>query len=127
MAHTVDWDRHDSTFKAFGASLILTTGEDGKPAPIAKLMWKHGEQVTLHLHVLSFPMVRAVSRGYGYDKKTALVEECVAEVRRAYVKDAVAQCRPDFRTLFDAMTNKPDGQDWQRAWQDAGFTVVECQ
>ena len=66
----------------------------------------NGLTVRAFVHVLGLPMVRGISRGGGYDMKSAAVADAVA---RYNMKEALSEgCNAEQLEIVQAFANAPD-------------------
>ncbi|MDI1263881.1 MAG: hypothetical protein PS018_11550 [bacterium] len=113
------YEQHSKAFEHVSA-YVVTKGDD-IIATVAFKFAKSGMRTTCYLHILGAQMVRAYASGGGYDKCSASVYSAI---------DRVKPDENDIRTLQragafrDAVTD--DGQHWDNALRQAGFTVHQA-
>jgi hypothetical protein len=128
------YTQHDAAFRNVSAFVIMRDGE--KVATVALKYPRDGAgRLFAYVHWLGLPMVRAYAGGYGYDKRTAAVgnaarkmDRNAAATRAAEFGVEYAQSRPWFEyyaTFVDAAA-KDGGEDWARALEKAGFSVLQA-
>lgn len=121
------YDQHDAAFARVSAYVVT---KDGKH--VASVSIKHpadgAGRLYAYVHWLGLEMVRSHANGYGYDKRTAAVSGCAAQILKhlaapkysEIIRDADA-CRA-FCTAIDA----DNGAEWTRNIEDAGFAVMRA-
>lgn len=133
------YEQHAAAFRHVSAYVVLKDGE--RVATIAFKFPKDGAgRLYAYVHWIGVEMVRGHANGYGYDKRSAAVESAVAridltniekEARALFPDDDVKAnmrafaCLAGPKALKDALTNI-GGNNWDRALQDAGFTVLQA-
>ena len=98
--------------------------------PVAKVFIRYGGRsspngltVRAFVHVLGLPMVRGISRGGGYDMKSAAVADAVA---RYNMKEALSEgCNAEQLEVIGAFASAPDSAHWDSHMRAAGFTVFQ--
>lgn len=116
------YDQHDKAFQHVSAFVILKDGE--RVATIAFKFPKDGaSRLYAYVHWIGIEMVRGYASGYGYDKRSAAIESAVA--RLPYTDELDENHKPDLALFRSALTDI-GGNTWDRALQDAGFTVLQA-
>lgn len=133
------YDQHRAAFARVSAFVILKDGE--RVATVAiKFPADGAGRLYAYFHVLGVPMARAFAGGYGYDKRSAAVSAALAkvavspplpdsEIGEASRANYRAMCEREaakaaaWRALAPTL-NK--GDDWTRALEKAGFTVLQA-
>lgn len=114
------YNQHQNAFKHVSAYVILKDGQ--RVATIAFRFPKDGAgRLWVYVHWIGIEMVRGYAGGYGYDKKSAAVESAAVLLRRL-CEQSYSQGLDDFsRSIIDI-----GGNTWDRALQEAGFTVLQA-
>jgi hypothetical protein len=111
------YDQHREAFRYVSAFVILKHGE--RVATIALKLPKDGAGgLFAYVHCFGFEMVRGYAGGYGYDKRSAAVENAMANMRS----------KATTANAFDLSSalSEIGGNTWDRALQDAGYTVLQA-
>ena len=112
------YDQHDAAFANVSAFVILKGAE--RVATVAIKFPKDGAgRLYAYVHWIGTEMVRGMAGGYGYDKRTAAVSNA-AEKLDVPVEHKSAHAD------FAVSLRDPDGRDWTRKLEDAGFTVLQA-
>lgn len=109
---------HEKAFSNVSAYVILKNGE--RVATIAFKFPKDGAgRLYAYVHYFGSEMVRGYAGGYGYDKRSAAVEDAIDNVNHA-------QLEPGFDLTFIRALTNIGGDSWDNALRDAGFTVLQA-
>lgn len=115
------YDQHAAAFAKVSAWVVLMGGE--RVATVAIKFPRDGAgRLYAYVHWLGDAMVRGLAAGYGYDKRSAAIENATARMTRPGV---TYMDSPDAKAFRAALTNV-GGKDWTRALEDAGFTVLQA-
>lgn len=110
------YDQHQAAFSNVSAFVITKDGE--RVATIAFKFPRDGAgrlYAYVHYFGVDSPMVRGFANGYGYDKKSAAVEDAIRKSTHFPHPNAFRLALCDI-----------GGSDWQRRLQDAGFNVMQA-
>lgn len=119
------YDQHRAAFSNVSAYVVLLNGE--KVATIAIKFPRDGAgRLYAYVHWFGAEMVRGYAGGYGYDKRTAAVQDAVRKIHDvpedgANLSEEVAQRR----AFHDAIDNA-GGEYFDRALIKVGFTVLQA-
>jgi hypothetical protein len=112
------YEQHESAFKNVSAFVILKDGE--RVATIAFKFPKDGAgRLYAYVHWLGLEMVRGHANGYGYDKKSAAVEDAMTALKK--LGNTPNDCMVFWSALRDI-----GGAAWDSALREAGFTVLQA-
>ena len=136
------YEQHDAAFRQVSAFAILRNGE-----PVAHIAFKYPRdgagRLYAYVHWLGVEMVRGYAGGYGYDKRSAAIENAVPKIPRFdFSEDAQARriagypaaamqleisqnAENEKLDLFRAALSDIGGNNWDRALHDAGFRVFQ--
>lgn len=110
------YDQHTAAFKNVSAYVILKDGE--RVATIAfKFPADGAGRLYAYVHWFGIPMVRGFANGYGYDKKSAAVEDAV---------DKLPEFGSGGHLEFKKALSNIGGNSWENSLRDAGFTVFQA-
>lgn len=122
------YDQHKASFSQVSAFVICYGAE--KVATIAFKFPRDGAgRLLAYVHWLGVPMVRGHAGGYGYDKKSAAVESAIEKLKKDndfVTKNKVFGPGADEFTELCRALGDCKGDDWQRALENAGFTVFQA-
>ena len=117
------YDQFDKATGMLEAWVILIEGDY-----CARVVLKHGGQLTAYCQVWGFPMAKGIARGGNYDRATAGVESAFAKIQAR--EDGVLSCDPRreeqllrLQSLI-ANTRENDGTHWFNRLEQAGVTVA---
>mgnify|MGYP007027787624 CR=1 FL=1 len=84
-----------------------------------------------YVHFIGAPMVRGHAGGYGYDKRTAAIEDAFKKIDPAYFapyvgSDPWANTRRECARFVKAINGAKDGTEWHRSLTNAGYTVLQA-
>jgi len=81
-----------------------------------------------YVHWLGLEMTRGHAGGYGYDKRTAAVSGAAINAIAAHKHDEKTEATPELeaRRAFFLAAARDAGDDWTRALEKAGFTVLQA-
>lgn len=113
------YDQHKAAFANVSAYVVMK-GEDCI-ANVAFKFAKSGLRTTVYFHIIGAQMVRAYASGGGYDKCSAAVQSAVARVE---AHDGDTQTIQRVGAFRAALTD--DGQHWDNALRQAGFSVWQA-
>jgi hypothetical protein len=114
------YDQHMTHFARVSAYVILRNGE--RVATIAFRFPADGAgRLYAYVHWLGVPMVRGFAGGFGYDKRSAAVENALPRMRM--VDDFEARM---YQEQFIGGLRVDNGHYWNRRLEDAGFTVLQA-
>lgn len=124
------YDQHRAAFSNVSAFVVMKGAElVGKVA--LKFPRDGAGRLYAYVHFFGMPMVRGFAGGYGYDKRTAAVEDAMKKIDPAYFtpddygnnwEKERAECE-EFR---NAILSARDGVEWSNAFTNAGFTVHQA-
>lgn len=118
------YDQHSAAFANVSAFVILKDGK--KVATVALKFPRDGAgRLYAYVHWLGLEMVRGFAGGYGYDKRSAAVADALGKMPVLYPVDrglGGLSGYDNFRGARLAM----DSDDWTRALERAGFTVLQA-
>jgi len=133
------YDQHRAAFSRVSAFVILKDGE--RVATVAiKFPADGASRLYAYTHVFGVEMTRAYAGGYGYDKRSAAVAsafsrvdagkgmdlETLPEANRAEYAALHAETAA-MAAAWRALAPELDkGDDWTRALEKAGFTVLQA-
>jgi hypothetical protein len=116
---TTIYDQHDAAFRQVSAFVILKDKE--RVATIAFKFPKDGAGILwAYVHFFGSEMVRGRAGGYGYDKRSAAIEHAAQRML------ATPNGWQHHQEAFHAAIKDIGGNSWDRALQDAGFTVLQA-
>lgn len=125
------YDQHRAAFANVSAYVILR----GRNV-IGKIAFKFPRdgagRLYAYVHFHGMPMVRGYAGGYGYDKRTAAIEDAFAKIDPAYFnpkdgqEDYWAKDRKECRRFVKAINGTKDGHEWQRSLEEAGYIVAQA-
>lgn len=109
-------EQHDAAFRQVQAYVILKGSE--RVATIAfKFPHDGAGRLYAYVHWLGASMVRGYANGYGYDKRSAAVKSAVRAIQPGVPVPGDVFC--------DAL-RACGGLSWDRALENAGFTVFQA-
>jgi hypothetical protein len=137
------YELHDKAFARVSAFVVARNG--AKVATVALKFPADGAgRLYAYVHWIGLEMVRSHAGGYGYDKRSAAIEEAVSKIgrfdrseeaqeRRNAGKSAAAM-QSELSTIadnekldrFKTALRATGGRDWTRALENAGFTVWQA-
>jgi len=111
------YDQHRAAFANVSAYVILQGSE--RVATVAIKYPRDGAgRLYAYVHILGLQMVRGFVNGYGYDKRSAAVSDAI---RRLCKQETPASTWP-----LTVALSLDGGDDWTRAVEKAGFTVLQA-
>lgn len=117
------YTQHDAAFNRVSAYVILRNGEH-----VAKVAFKFpadgAGRLYAYVHWFGIEMVRGYANGYGYDKKSAAVEDAISAAAKRIISSPEKHSF-SYLEFCRALTNI-GGNNWDRALVDAGFTVIQA-
>lgn len=109
------YEQHNATFKNVEAFIILK--DNKRVATIAFKFPRDGAgRLYAYVHWIGLKMVRGSATGYGYDKRSAAIES-------AFKKQPDI---PNDAMVFWSALRNINGNTWNRALENAGFTVLQA-
>lgn len=125
------YDRHRAAFGNVSAFVIMQGGE--RVASVALKFPRDGAgRLYAYVHFFGMPMVRGFAGGYGYDKRTAAVEDAMKKINPAYFAgdgktgSHWEKERDQCEAFRDAISKARDGVEWADSFRKAGFTVLQA-
>ena len=121
------YEMHEKAFAKVSAFVILKDGE--RVATVAiKFPADGAGRLWAYVHWLGLEMVRGHAGGYGYDKRTAAVSGAAINAIAAHKHDEKTEATPELeaRRAFFLAAARDAGDDWTRALEKAGFTVLQA-
>lgn len=115
--------QHQSAFNRVSAFVILN-GSDRVATVAIKFPADGAGRLYAYVHWFGAAMVRGFANGYGYDKRSAAVASAIAKIACPGIGDSTYAARLAFDAFVSAFAQ--DGQDWTRALEQAGFTVLQA-
>jgi hypothetical protein len=114
------YEMHEKAFAKVSAFVILKGGE--RVATVAiKFPADGAGRLWAYVHLIGLEMVRGHAGGYGYDKRSAAVSAAIQRIPFADNNhDALT------RGAFQGAAAAMDSDDWTRALEKAGFTVLQA-
>jgi hypothetical protein len=110
--------QHDAAFASVSAFVILQGGT--RVATVAIKYPRDGAgRLYAYVHWLGVAMVRGHANGYGYDKRSAAVANASRKIEWPIDTGSGSGA-------FAAAIAKDGGEDWARAVEKAGFTVLQA-
>lgn len=116
------YEQHDKAFSHVSTYAILKDG-----VPVAKVALKFPKdgagRLWAYVHWIGCEMVRSYAGGYGYDKRSAAVQNAgvAFQVSKAWSEKGMDANGIEFINALREM----GGKDWTHALQDAGFVVFQ--
>lgn len=111
------YDQHDKAFKNVSAYVVCKNGD--RVATISFKSPSDGAgRLYAYVHWIGVEMVRGYANGYGYDKKSAAIEDAVARIKSRGKED-------DLKAFIAALVDV-GGSYWDRRLMDAGFNVFQA-
>lgn len=121
------YEQHAAAFNRVSAFVILKGAE--RVATVAiKFPADSAGRLYAYVHYFGHRMFRGFANGGGYDKRSAAVSAAACWLPLAcsddatYLEPAQIETRKDFRNALENV----GGQDWTRALEQAGFTVLQA-
>jgi len=124
------YDQHRAAFSNVSAFVVMNGAE--LVAKVAIKFPRDGAgRLYAYVHFFSMPMVRGFAGGYGYDKRTAAVEDAMKKIDPAYFSpdkygNTWEKERAECEEFRNAILAARDGQDWTDSFRKAGFTVLQA-
>lgn len=124
------YDQHRVAFSNVSAFVVMKGTE--LVAKVAIRFPRKGEgRLYAYVHFFGAPMVRGSAGGYGYDKRTAAVEDAMKKIDPAHFSpDEYGNSRDKERAECEefrkAITDARDGVEWSDSFRKAGYTVVQA-
>ena len=129
MSNTT-YKQHAAAFSNVSAFVIMKGKE--RVASVALKFPKDGAgRLFAYVHFFGMPMVRGYAGGYGYDKRTASVEDAFKKIDPAYFSPDTSgytwdKERKQCARFVAAINTAKDGMDWQASLQKAGYNVLQA-
>jgi len=114
------YDRFDAATRDLAAWGLILNGK-----PVARIIRKHsksGTSCTAFVQFWGAVMVSARINGGGFDRDTAAIEKAAGLLIEKPIEPDYAEGWELFRAT---MASIPDGQEWNHALKEAGFTVTK--
>lgn len=125
------YEQHRAAFSNVSAFVIMRGKE--RVATVAFKFPRDGAgRLYAYVHFIGAPMVRGHAGGYGYDKRTAAVENAFKKIDPAYFAavdgepDYYAKTRRECARFVKAIDGAKDGTEWNRSLENAGYTVAQA-
>lgn len=118
------YEQHDKAFANVSAYVILKDGNS-----VAKIAFKFPRdgagRLYAYVHWVGAEMVRGQAGGYGYDKRSAAVQDAVQKMKphRSNVDGAYNDPK---QTAFMSAFAMDGGEYWDTKLRVAGFTVIQA-
>mgnify|MGYP006961546718 CR=1 FL=1 len=120
------YDQHRAAFGNVSAYVILR-GRNVVGNVAFKFPRDGAGRLYAYVHFHGAPMVRGFASGYGYDKRTAAVEDAFKKIDPANLDAYHANStRAEYARFVNAIDGAKDGQDWGRSLENAGYTVAQA-
>lgn len=125
MAQDTIYNLHDKAFLHVSAFVVMSG--DNRVATIAFKFPKDGAgRLWVYVHWIGSEMVRGYAGGYGYDKKSAAVENAVAKLKNPYDPNDKGTIRDMEWTTFVNSLRDIGGSTWNDRLRQANFTVLQA-
>ncbi|ODS77277.1 MAG: hypothetical protein ABS46_18320 [Cytophagaceae bacterium SCN 52-12] len=112
------YDQHNRAFQNVSAYVVMKDGHI--VATVTFKFPKDGAgRLSAYVHFLGTQMVRGFANGYGYDKRSAAVENAMQTF--GHVQTPTLN---GFEPFFQALANY-DGTHWANALRSVGFAVFQ--
>lgn len=124
------YDQHAAAFSNVSAFVVMKGTE--LVAKVALKFPRDGAgRLYAYVHFFGMPMVRGAASGYGYDKRTAAVEDAMKKIDPAYFEhdnygNSYEKERADCDAFRNAILTAKDGQGWEDSFRKAGYIVVQA-
>ncbi|WP_343698833.1 hypothetical protein [Caulobacter sp.] len=118
------YDQHASAFRSVSAFVVLDD-QGERVATVALKFPKKGEgRLCAFVHILGLQMIKGWASGYGYDKRSAAVENAVSRIKISVegLDPALARNITAFRLAAAAMGSR----DWVNTLEAQGFRVLQA-
>ncbi len=113
------YNQHSAAFSRVSAYVVLRDGE--RVATVAfKFPADGAGRLYAYVHWFGTEMVRGFASGCGYDKRSAAVAAAAHKMPFRDIREHVAE------SSFIAVTREDGGESWDRALENAGFTVFQA-
>lgn len=123
------YEQHDKAFANVSAYVILDSKGDRIATVAIKFPRDGAGRLWAYVQLLGVPMVRGNAGGYGYDKRSAAVAQAIGRIPAYDLTppgDAYHDAFEARRQVFRAAASAMDGEDWTRAFEKAGFRVLQA-
>lgn len=123
------YDQHRAAFSNVSAFVVMKGTE--LVAKVAIKFPRDGAgRLYAYVHFFGMPMVRGFAGGYGYDKRTAAVEDAMKKIDPEYFSPD-EHCRWEkeraaCEAFRNAILDGRDGVEWSNTLHNAGYTVVQA-
>lgn len=118
------YNQFDTAFRNVSAIAILANCA-GEITPIGKICFKFpkdgASRLTCFFHIYGTKMTKGIASGYGYDKKTAAVQDAISKIEFEGKNSIIDNRR--LTTMQVAMENA-ESKGFDAALREAGFTLV---
>lgn len=114
------YDHHDKAFSAVSAFVVVRNNK--RVATVAFKFPNDGAgRLWCYLHIMGAPMARGFAGGYGYDKRSAAIEDAAHK----HSEDAYPEDLATIKAIKSALSDI-GGNSWDSALRDAGFEVWQA-
>lgn len=131
------YDQHRAAFSNVSAFAIMK-GTDRVASVAIKFPRDGAGRLYAYVHFFGMPMVRGFAGGYGYDKRTAAVEDAMKKIDPAYFATKAGEAgeageanhweamREECEKFVAAVSDACDGTDWDTCLTAAGYDVHQA-
>jgi hypothetical protein len=119
------YHQHVVAFSRVSAFVILKDGEMVGTVAI-KFPRDGAGRLYAYVHFLGAEMVRGYVGGYGYDKRSAAVNDAMKKIDPAQFSPDLDKNRADCEAFRAAVLDSKDGTDWADAFRKAGYDVLQA-
>lgn len=125
------YEQHDAAFRYVNAYVIMR-GRERVGTVAFKYPRDGAGRLYAYVHFLGMPMVRGYANGYGYDKRTAAVENAMSKIDPGYFgsdHDYRHDWQKEKRACIrfrNSVLKARDGIGWETAMSNAGFQVLQA-
>lgn len=120
------YDQHKAAFSNVSA-FVITKGTDRVATVAIKFPRDGAGRLYAYVHFFGMPMVRGFAGGYGYDKRTAAVEDAMKKIDPQYfAADHWKESREECEKFVAAVSKARDGTDWTDMFRNAGYAVLQA-
>lgn len=122
--------QHDAAFSNVSAFVILKDGQ--RVGTVAIKFPRDGAgRLYAYVHFIGAEMVRGHANGYGYDKRTAAVENAMRKIDPSFFSadkygNTWEKERAECEEFRNAILKAKDGIDWADSFRNAGFAVWQA-
>ena len=120
------YDQHRAAFANVSAYVIMR-GRNVIGTIAFKFPRDGAGRLYAYVHFHGMPMVRGFAGGYGYDKRTAAVEDAFKKIDPAYFEgDTWTKAHKECARFVKAINGAKDGTEWNLSLENAGYTVAQA-